>query len=685
MKINEQHAGSGMLLRGRIVAAEVSILLLVSAQAANARITRITVANVQTPTFDGVSFGAVGQYEKLRGRAFGEIDPADPRNALITDIQLAPRNPRGMVEYSMDFFILKPVNAVAGKHRVLYYMNNRGNLDSPLFPSTGLLSLFNDGGGGNDPTTAADAGNGFLMRQGYTIVSSGWDAGVIAGGNRLTITVPVARNPDGSPIVGPSLEELVIDNATTMTAGLTYAAATLDKSHATLTVRAHYADPPVTISAGAWEFVNNRTIRLLPADTPFTQGSLYEFTYLAQDPIVAGLGFAATRDLGAFLRHADTDDFGNPNPLAGGVQALYSFGISQPARFMRDFLHLGFNEDQQGRRLFDGIFNWLGGGSGIFLNYRFAQPARTHRQRIGRWYPEREFPFTNQVLFDPITGKTDGRLRRCQANDTCPRIFEVNTENEYWVKAGSLLHTDTLGNDLPDPPNVRLYFLSGIPHVASTARGICQQPGNPLVANPAIRALLLALDGWISDDRVPPPSRVPRRGDGTLVPSLPQAGVGFPHIPGVTYNGLMTTGDLLDFGPSFDDGVLTILPPILRGSPYPAFIPKTDIDGNGLGGIRLPEIGVPLATYSGWSLRTAEFGGDDLCDHFGQKIDLPQTAADRMTTGDTRLSIEERYPNHGKYVSAVADAANGLLSQRLLLPEDVERYIEAAAHSRVGK
>ncbi|MGH9719374.1 MAG: alpha/beta hydrolase domain-containing protein [Bryobacteraceae bacterium] len=674
-----------MLLSGALVATQLSILLLILAPPASARITRITVANVQTPTFDGVSFGAVGQYEKLRGRAFGEIDPADPRNALIADIQLAPRNARGMVEYSLDFFILKPVNAVAGKHRVLYYMNNRGNLDSPLFPSTGLLSLFNDGGGGNDPTTAADAGNGFLMRQGYTIVASGWDAGVLAGGNRLTITVPTAKNADGSPIVGPSLEEFGIDNATTMTAGLTYAAATLDKFQATLTVRAHYADPPVAIPIDGWEYVNNRTIRLLPADTSFTQGMLYEFTYLAQDPIVAGLGFAATRDLGAFLRHADSDNFGNPNPLAGSVQALYSFGISQPARFMRDFLHLGFNEDEQGRRLFDGMLNWLGAGSGIFLNYRFAQPARTHRQRIGRWYPEREFPFANQVLFDPVSGKTDGRLRRCQTNDTCPRIFEVNTDNEYWVKTGSLLHTDTLGNDLPDPLNVRFYFLAGIPHVASTTRGICQQPGNPLVPNPAIRALLLALDEWISDDQLPPESRVPRRGDGTLVPSLPQEGVGFPRIPGVTYSGLMTTGDLFEFGASFNYGILMVLPPIFRGSPYPGFVPRTDIDGNGFAGVRLPQIAVPLATYSGWSLRAVEFGGDDLCDHFGQGIDFPQTAAERVTTGDTRLSIEERYPNHGKYVSAVADAANELLKQRLLLPEDVERYIEAAAQSGVGK
>jgi Alpha/beta hydrolase domain len=663
----------------------ILVLTLGLATRANADITRIVITTIESPTFEGVSFGEVGQYEKVRMRAFGEVDPNNPRNAVIADIQLAPRNARGMIEYSMDVFFLKPVVLANGNHRLLYYMNNRGNLDSPLFPSIGVLSVFNDGSGGNDPITATHAGNGFLMRQGYTIVSSGWDAGVAPGGNRLTISVPVAKNLDGSPIVGPSLEELVIDNATTVTAGLTYPAATLDKSQASLTLRVHYDDPPVIIPASGWEYVNNRTIRLLPAGTPFTQGRLYEFTYPARDPLVAGLGFAATRDLADFLRHAEADDFGQPNPLAGDVRAIYTFGISQPARYMRDFVHLGFNQDESGRPVFEGILNWEGGASGIFLNYRFAQPARTHRQHVGRWYPEREFPFANQVLFDPVTGKTDGRLRRCLSTNTCPRIFEVNSANEYWVKGASLLHTDTLGNDLPDPTNVRFYLLSSLAHVASTGAGICQQPGNPTVPNPSLRALLVALNEWASENKTPPASRVPRRADGTLVASLPQETAGFPSIPGVTYNGLMTTGDLFDFGPFFGDGILTTLPPLFLGSPYPALIPKTDPDGNDVAGVRLPVITAPVATYTGWSLRASAFAGDDLCDAFGQKLDFRQTKSERLAVGDTRLSIEERYPNHGAYVSAVAQAANNLHQQRLLLGEDVERIVQAAAESAVRK
>ena len=662
-----------------------AVTLVIWTTPAEAHITRIVITRIESPTFEGVSFGEVGPYEKLRLRAFGEVDPNDPRNSVIADIGLAPRNARGMVEYAMDVVILKPVTLTNGNHRLLYYMNNRGNLDSLLFPSIGVLSVFNDGSGGNDPTTAGHVGNGFLMRQGYTIVSSGWDPGVAAGGNRLTITVPVAINADGSPVVGPSLEEFVIDNATTITAPLTYPAATMDKSQASLTVRVNYGDPPVTIPATGWEYVNGLTIRLLPAGTPFTQGRLYEFTYQATNPLVAGLGFAATRDLAAFLRHANSDDVGTRNPLRGHVQRAYTFGVSQPARYMRDFLHLGFNEDEQGQPIFDGILNWLGGGSGIFLNYRFAQAARTHRQHIGRWYPEREFPFANQVLFDPITGKTDGRLRRCLTSNTCPKIFEVNSANEYWVKTGSLLHTDTLGNDLRDPRGVRHYLLSSLSHVATTGLGICQRPGNPLVPNAGLRALLVALDDWVSTGEEPPASRVPRRRNGTLVSSTPQEETGFPSIPGVTYNGLMTTGDLFDYGSSFDNGILTILPPLLLGSPYPSFVPRTDADGNDIAGIRLPPIAVPLATYTGWGLRAAAFAGDELCDAAGQKIEFPATNADRLGMGDPRLSIEERYPTHKSYVSEVTRAVHYLQRQRLLLEEDVQRYMLEAAASSIGK
>ena len=646
---------------------------------AEARITRIEISRVESPTFDGTSFGDVGPYEKLVGRIFGEIDPSDPSSAVIADIDLALRNAGGMVEYSADLLILRPIDPSRDNGRLFFEVNNRGSLLS--------LGQMNDArSGGSDPSAAADAGNGFLMRQGYTFVSSGWDVTATSSRDRLTIAVPVATNADGSAVVGPALEEFVVDNDTTTTGRLTYPAATLDRSRASLTVRVHYADPPIPIDREGWEYAGDRAIQLRPEGTPFEQGRLYEFTYPAQDPDVAGVAFAALRDVAVFLRHATSDDQGTADPLAGRVQHVYSFAISQPARFMRDFVYLGFNADAGGGRVFDGILNWIGGASGGFFNYRFAQPSRTHRQHIGRWYPERQFPFASQVLHDPVTGRTDGRLRRCLETDTCPKILEANSSNEYWVKAGSLLHTDTLGEDIPDPPNVRVYLFSSLPHGAGfgpTGPGICQQPRNPLVANAGLRALLVALDGWVATGREPPPSRVPRRSDGTLVPALPQSSVGFPRLPGVLYSGLMSTGDQLDYGTSFARGALTILPPTIEGSPYPAFVPKTDADGNDIAGIRLPQVTVPLATYTGWGVRAASFAGDDLCDAAGQQLDFARTRSERLASGDPRLSVEERYDSHRSYVQAITAAADDLQRQRLLLAEDVQRII-AEAEARGG-
>lgn len=658
----------------------LTILALGAPVLAQAGITRIEITRVESPTFDGASFGSVGMYEKLVGRAYGELDPSSPSNAIIVDLGLAPRNAAGKVEYSTDFYMLRPVDPANANHRVLYEVNNRGDKY--------LALAFNDAAFLNDPTTSADAGNGFLMRQGYTLVWSGWDFTAPAGNNRLRITVPVAKNPDGSSIVGPSLEEFAVDNSTTTTGPLTYTAASLDKSLASLTVRVHGSDPPTAIPASGWDYVDStgRAIRLLPVGTLFQQGRVYAFTHPAKDPVVAGIGFAATRDVLSYLRHG-----GSP---AGEVQAIYIWGVSQSARYIRDFVRLGFNQDERGERTVDGVLNDRAGAAGGFFNFRFAQPGRTvggeGPTHIGRWYPSMAFPFADVVTFDSVTGKTDGVLRRCLSTNTCPKIFEVNTEAEYWSKPGSLLTTDTLGNDLPDPANVRFFQISSLPHVfaalsAPAAPGSCQQPRSPLAPNPILRALLMDMDQWVSAGIAPPASRVPRRADGTLVPALPQAGVGFPNIPGVTFPKVPSFADRWDWGPTFDAGVLTILPPVFLGSPYPRYVPKTDVDGNGIAGVRLPDVAVPLATYSGWNLRTPPFGGDDLCTTAGQMIAFAQTKTERLASGDPRLSIEERYRNHGTYVSAVAHAANGLHKDRLLLEEDVDRYIDAAAETSIGK
>ncbi len=661
----------------------VGAALLGSAPDATARVTQIVIKTVESPTFGGRAFGTVGQYERISGQVTGEVDPKDPRNSIIVDIALAPRNPNGTVTYSTDFQILRPIDRSKGNRRLLYEITNRGR--------TNALEMFNDSPAGNDVETSGDAGNGFLMRQGYVLLESGWDVPPPAG-KSFSVTVPIAKNPDGSPITGPATEEFVIDKGQTPARQrLNYPAANGDKSKASLTVRKNYADTPIPVAASEWDYADAKlnSVKLASGNFgepgSFGPTALYELTYVARDPTVVGLGFAAIRDLATFLRNAKTDNLGAPNPLAGDVQFIYTFCSSQPCRTMHDFVQLGFNQSETATaaapaKAFDGVLNWKAGASGIYMNYRFGQPVRTHRQHIARWTPEYQFPFANQKLTDPVTGKTDYRLRRCEESQTCPKMFEANSSNEYWAKASSMLQTDSEGRDLPGLDNVRYYQLASFPHGAGNGRGICAQPRNTLRPNQALRALLVDLDAWVTEGEAPPADRMPRVADGTLVPPLPQAGMGFPQIPGVLYNGVHHTGDLFDFGKDFDKGILSLLPPRLIGTPYPVLVPKTDPDGNDIAGIRLPDVAVPVATYTGWALRD---DGQDGCDAAGQKIAFAKTKAARLAAGDPRPSLEERYADHAAYVSAVTRAAQELKSQRLLLDEDVAETIAAAQAASV--
>jgi hypothetical protein len=688
---------------------------------AQARVTQVVIAKVETPAFGGKSFGAVGPYERISGSIVGEVDPDDPANALIVDIGLAPRNANGTVTYSTDFQILRPVDHARGNRRLIYDLTNRGR--------TTALEVLNDSRAGNDIQSAGDAGNGFLMRQGFTVLESGWDFSAPRGGKLFTMTVPVAKNPNGSAITGLNTEEFVIDRgAAPPVQRLTYPAASADKSKASLTVRRNYTDAPVPLPAAAWDYADETlsavrlTSGMFGGPGSFGPTALYEFTYEAKDPVVAGLGFAAIRDIAAFLRSAATDDRGTPNPLAGDVQYVYSFCSSQPCRTMHDFVQLGFNQPERAAgapysaapksspsRAFDGVFNWKAGGSGLFMNYRFSQPDRTHRQHIARWTPEYQFPFADVKVTDSVTGKTDWRLRRCEDSGTCPKIFEANSSNEYWAKASSMMQTDSAGRDLDlgAAADVRYYLLASVPHVSASGPGICAQPRNPLRANAVLRALLMDLDAWVSAGTAPPANQMPRVADGTLVPPLPQdessagsaavsktagktdeAGNGsddglaysFPRIPGLVYNGAHHTGDLWDFGPGFDKGFLSVLPPRLVGTPYPAFVPKADADGNDIAGIRLPEVAVPVATYTGWALRA---DGLDGCDANGQKIDFARTRPARLTSGDPRPSLEERYGDHAAYVEQVKRAAAALRDARFMLEEDVAATVAAAEAASV--
>jgi hypothetical protein len=458
------------------------------------------------------------------------------------------------------------------------------------------------------------------------------------------------------------------------------------------------------------------------ATTGFISNDIYEFSYSAMDPTVNGIGFAAVRDWISFIRHRSHDDYGNPNPLAHDIKRIYTEISSQPGRFLNDFRNLGFNEDERGRKVFDGHMQWIAAGDGINLNYRFSQPGRTERNRQDHLYIEGRFPFANVTSFDPITRKVDSRYHRCEDSDTCPLGMEIYSANEYWVKAASLLHTTPDGRwDLPDSRFTRNYLISSHQHGtgnagtdAVPARGACQQRGNPLDSSPIQRALFIALDAWATEGVRPPDSRVPRLRDGTLVPPLPQSGMGFPTIPNpfpsdspnprstVTYVGLKTTRYHFDYGLHFyETGIATINPPVIHvpnppthlpttptayqdnpanGPIYPSFVPKTDADGNDIAGVRLPELAVPVATYTGWALRA---DGHDGCDASGQRIPFAKTKADRLAKGDPRLSLEERYPDHATYVARVTQAARELQTQRFLLEDDVAKIIAAARAAAV--
>jgi hypothetical protein len=402
---------------------------------------------------------------------------------------------------------------------------------------------------------------------------------------------------------------------------------------------------------------------------------------------VNGLGFAAIRDFNSFLRSASQDDFGTPNPIKGHIERVYTETSSQPARTLNDFVHLGFNEDESHRKVFDGMMQWIGAGDGINMNYRWSQTKRTNRNRQELLYLEGLYPFANVPTFDPISGTSDWRYRRCEETHTCPLATEFYSANEFWVKAGSLMSTDPTGRfDLQDHPLTRNYLLSSKQHGGAgdpTSKGVCQQFLNPLDSAPVQRALWTDLDEWSVSGIQPPSSRVPLLHDHTLVPPNQDA-VGFPHIPGVTYTGLKTTRYRFNLGPDFyKTFVPTINPPVFtppyednkaNGPFYPSYVPRTDSDGNDIAGIRLPELVVPLATYTGWGLRSGVWANDG-CEASGQYIPFQSTKAARTTAGDPRPSVQERYPSFGEYRAKVVVAVDQLVRDRFLICDDTQDMV----------
>jgi hypothetical protein len=658
--------------------------MLMSVSAAQARTTQIQILN-RGVAFGGYSFADVGQYEFITGIATGEVDPNNPQNSVIVDIGLAPLNGNGKVQYQHNFYILKPLDLSKGNHKMMYEPPNRGGKT--------YQTLNNTPTGTNDPAALTDPNvlaNSFLWTRGYTTAWSGWEnnLGPLTG-LTATAAIPVAHGPGNATITGPAYEYIVTGAATF---ALSYPANSSGQGapFAVLTHRVHLDDTPVVVPTSGWAYTNasNTAIKLTTGN--FVNNDIYEFSYIAKDPTPNGLGFAAVRDFNSFLRNATQDDVGTPNPLAGDITRIYTEISSQPGRLLNDFTHLGFNEDENHKKVFDGMLQWIAAGDGINMNYRWSQTKRTERNRQEELYLEGLFPFANVTTYDPISNATDGRFQQCSDTHTCPLAMEFYSANEYWVKAGSLMSTDPTGRvDLPDHPSSRLYLLSSKQHGGAgnpTSMGACQQFLNPLDSAQVQRALWEDLDQWSTRGVKPPPSQVPTLKDGTLVPPLPQSKVGFPVIPGVTYTGLKTTRYRFNYGPNFyQTGIPTINPPVINGpmedNPsigpiYPSFVPKTDKDGNDIAGIRLPELTVPLATYTGWGLRSGVWANDG-CESSGQYIPFKSTQAERIASGDPRLSVQERYRSYDAYRSLVVKAVDQMVKDRFMLCEDADAYVAA--------
>ena len=636
-----------------------------SAGFTDARLTKIEVTS--DSVVNHPSFGATGAYRKIAGTFDGVLDPGDRRNAVIADIDLV----QGPVTYKSTFFILRPVDPAKGNGKMFFDFGNRGNKRA--------LQWVNDGTASDDPATAEHYGNGFLMREGYMVALSGWAGDAPTTPNSMgVLSLPIAKNPDGTTITGPVEAEMVAGSAGSTTINLPYETNQQDPSNGVLYVRERATDPKVVVSG--WSYSNSRRITF---PGPAKPQWIYQFVYTAKNPAVMGIGHAMTRDFLSFLRSGNADDFGHANPVTGGIQAIYSWGRSNGGRVEKDFLRWGFNEDENGRIVIDGMMPYASGSGGlVWLNYRFSQPTSSSRKHERHFAREPEFPHTLPVIFDPISGETDGILRRCLLTATCPKFFHIDGGNEYWNKSSSLNTTDSFGRDLDIEklaPNVRMYYISSIDHNTEFDEGPevvpeCVQLTNPLYNGPVFRALLVALDQWVTRGTKPPKSEVPMERKGALVP--PER-VRFPAIPATNYAGwgplpaanytpeTMNRNVLLDY---------SVVPPApVPGKEYTVLVPQVDEDGNDIDGIRLPFLTVPLATHTGWSQLEVGAGFPDSCGQHGTFLPFANTKAERLAAGDPRKSIAERYKSKDQYVKEVAKAAKKLVKDGFLLEEDEDR------------
>lgn len=626
------------------------------------------------------TFGSVGAYERLTGTFTGEVDPADSKNAIIQDLALAPLNANGKVEYTADFVLLKPKDMTKANGVLRYDAPNRGGI-------VGIDSYF--------------------ASRGYVFLSSAWQGDVPAGTGKVTLTVPIAKNPDGSSITGTYRAEILPTTNTTSSltlpngafngGAIPYAPASLDNTLPgySLTRRINENDQRQFIPPTDWKFAKCDANTAFPG-TPdganvcvkggYDARYIYELIYVAKDPKVMGLGFAAVRDIVAFFHNTNKDANGVANPVFGAIKNTFGSGVSQCGNFMKTLIHLGFNQGLDGKQVFDGVFAQIAARQ-TNLNMRFSVPGggggvRTDHTAFGQGGTRGLDP----AYVDNVSLRSDGGImKRCDATKTCPKLFVGFSGTEFWDLQGSPILTDALGTvDLVQPANARIYYYSSSHHILGFASlpgaaiGALYPTNNNVQATSIVRALYQDLEDWIVLGTAPPDSQVPRLADGTLVRT---ASVNFPAIPGVTYTGLVTTYPLLDWGPQYkpqdETGIATQLPPAYLGRDYAILVPQVDSDGNDIAGIRSTDVAAGLGTNTGWNL-TNRPGIIDNGGLFGSYFPYQKTAAARMAAGDPRPSLEERYGTQAGYVAAVTATANGLVAKRFMLQVDADAAIAAA-------
>lgn len=675
--------------------------------------------------FNGASFGASGSYKYILAEATGVVKASDPCAPMIVDLRNAA-DANGNVTYKFDVLVLTPSDAAKASGSLLYIVNNRSN--------SSALEALNEGSGNNlyDATApvipaaatgavaGTGAGAGFLMKQGMTVVMTGWQGdrpSTLSGASAaitatqkwyaLGMTLPVARNADGSAITGTVQDEFIADNATSNLLGTYYKRA--PATPATLTIRKTAMDKPITLDASEWTYtagaataeggnttaagygyvtIDRAKVRANPAyaaalDKGSDNGSIYHFNYTAVDPRPLGLGFLGVRDLISFFRYETADGSGNPNPLAGLVKVTMATGISQSGRYLRDFLWQGFNADGKIRMVFDGMLPLVGGSRKTYTNYRWAKPGDYSRQHETHYTPGDGFPFSYTTSQDPFTGKTDGLLVKCTAlKYTCPKVFQYDSPIEFGGARASLTVTDGAGKDLEIPPNVRMFYAPGTSHgpqqlvanaiaqpdytVARTvsATAVSAQPGALNASTALYRALIVNLEGWIKGTAAPLPSYFPRVADGTMAVATPDPkSVGSPDLTavGLPYNGVYNTLSLNDE---------SVIPSAPSTKFYVVHQPTNDAQGNNRAGAKMPDSLVPLATFTGYSLRRSGFVEGDQNGLGSSQLAFPLTD----TAADPRRSVKGLYGSVSGYLNQWNAAVDQLVADRLMLAEDAVMY-----------